>query len=124
VAEAGARGQMSNVFPAYRASVSLAIPIWDGGAAAAQAARAREEAASLDAKEREHRAFVKAERARARHDWAGAAERLRLAESLYALAAARSRDAEERYSLGEGKIESVLETGAVLSRAEREVVLA
>jgi outer membrane protein TolC len=124
IAEAGVRGQMSNVFPAYRALVSLAIPLWDGGVADAQAARAREEAASLDAKEREHRTFVKAERARARNDWAGSAERLRLAESLYALAAARSRDAEERYNLGEGKIESVLETGAVLSRAEREVVLA
>lgn len=124
IAEAGVRGQMENVFPAYRTSVSLAIPIWDGGAASAQAARAREEAAMLDAKEREYRTLVKTERLRARNDWIGAAERLRLAESLYALAAARARDAEERYTLGEGKIEAVLETGAGLSRAEREVVLA
>jgi outer membrane protein TolC len=123
-AEAGVRGQTTNVFPVYRALVSLVIPIWDGGAADAQAARAREEAASLDAKEREHRALVKSEHARAWNDWVGAAERLRLAESLYALAATRSRDAEERYSVGEGKIESVLETSAGLSRAEREVVLA
>jgi outer membrane protein TolC len=124
VAEAGVRGQLENVFPAYRMSVSLAIPLLDGGAAAAQTARAREEAAQLDAKEREYRTFVKAERTRARNDWVGAAERLRLAESLYALAAARARDAEERYNLGEGKIEAVLETGAGLSRAEREVILA
>jgi outer membrane protein TolC len=124
VAEAGVRGQEQNVFPAYRASVSLAIPIWDGGAASSQAARAREEAALLDAKEREHRTGVQAERARARSDWVGAAERLRLAESLYSLAAARARDAEDRYNLGEGRIEAVLETGAGLSRAEREVVLA
>jgi outer membrane protein TolC len=123
-AEAGVRGQTENVFPAYRAMVSLAIPIWDGGAAEAQAAHAREEAAVLDAKERELRSLVKAERARAWNDWVGAAERLRLAESLYALASARSRDAEERYNLGEGKIESVLEAGTAVSRAEREVVLA
>jgi outer membrane protein TolC len=124
IAEAGVRGQMQNVFPAYRAFVSLAVPLWDGGATAAQATRAREEAASLDAKEREYRTLVGAERARAWNDWVGSAERLRLAESLYALAAARSRDAEDRYNIGEGKIESVLETGAGLSRAEREVVLA
>jgi outer membrane protein TolC len=124
IAEAGVRGQEANVFPAYRASVSLAIPILDGGAASSQAARAREEAALLDAREREYRTDVQAERARARNDWARSAERLRLAESLYAVAAARARDAEDRYNLGEGKIEAVLETGAGLSRAEREVVLA
>jgi cobalt-zinc-cadmium efflux system outer membrane protein len=123
-AEAGVRGQSEHVFPMYRALVSLVIPLLDGGSSAAQAARARGEAASLDAKEREYRALVKSERARAWNDWVGAAERLRLAESLYALAATRSRDAEERYNVGDGKIESVLETGAGLARAEREVVLA
>jgi outer membrane protein TolC len=123
-ADAGARGQSLNVFPAYRAAVSLAVPLWDGGASAARASRSREEAALFDAKEREERATVNTERVRAWNDWAGAAERLRFAESLYATAAARARDAEQRYDLGEGKIETVLETGSGLTRAEREVVLA
>jgi len=121
---AGVRGQTDNVFPDYRAAISLAVPIWDGGAAAARAAKSREQARALEARADERRAAVNTERKRARADWVNGVERQKLAEALYASAASRKRDAEERYDLGEGTIEAVLEAGAALARAEREVILA
>jgi len=123
-ADAGVRGQDADVFPIYRAAVSLSVPFWDGGVAGARARASRSEAAALEADEREERAHFDAERRRAWNDYATARERLKIAGNLLELAAARARDAEDRYSLGNERIEIVLEASVAVSRAEREVLLA
>lgn len=123
-AEGGVRGQATDVFPMYRAFVSLSVPLWDGGAADSRATAARAEAAALQAEAREHRATLASAEKRAEIDLADAAERVRLAESLVSFATTRVRDAEARYEIGNEKIESVLEASAGLLRAERELILA
>lgn len=123
-AEAGIRGQTGDVFPAYRAFLSLSVPLWDGGVASARATAARAEAAAAEADVREHRAALTSSQKRARIDFSNAVERVRLAESLLVLAAARARDAEARYDIGNEKIEIVLEASVALLRAQRELLLA
>lgn len=123
-AEAGIRGQTTDVFPAYRAFLSLSVPLWDGGAGNARAASARAEAAALEAEVREQRAALTSAQKRARVDYDNAVERVRLSESLLVLAAARARDAEARYDIGNEKIEIVLEASVALLRAQRELLLA
>ena len=123
-AEAGVRGQLADVFPTYKAAIALTVPFWDGGASAARAARSRDEAAALNAEEREQRMSVRSEHDRAASDWARSVERVKLAESLYGTAVARARDVADRYSLGQDPLERLLEADAAVSRAEREVLLA
>jgi outer membrane protein TolC len=121
---AGVRGQGEQIFPDYRAGISLAVPLWDGGAGAAHAAESRQEAAAVDARAREQRAAIDVELLRAKSNWLSEGRRLTLAEALYAEAAARTRDAEQRYAVGESNLEIVLAAASNLSRAEREVILA
>jgi len=122
-AEAGIRGQLADVFPTYRAGIALSVPISDGGAAAARAARSRSEATALEARGREAENAARSERDRATSDWERSVERVRLAEALYATAVARARDTADRYSLGQDPLERLLEADAAVTRAEREVLL-
>ena len=87
-------------------------------------AESRQEAATVDAGAREQRTAIDVELLRAKSDWLNEGRRLGLAEALYAEAAARTRDAEERYGVGESNLEIVLAAASNLSRAEREVILA
>jgi outer membrane protein TolC len=122
-AEAGIRGQLADVFPTYRAGIALSLPISDGGASAARAARSRSEASALEAREREAESTARSERDRAASDWERSVERVRLAEALYATAVARARDTADRYSLGQDPLERLLDADAGVTRAEREVLL-
>ena len=123
-AEAGIRGQSDELFPAYRAAVTLVVPLWDGGAQSARAAAARAQADELSARGRELRDRQESARARAQSELASAALRIAAAERLRAAAATLASDAEERHRLGEGPVEPVLEARATLARAEHEVLLA
>ncbi|HVW27425.1 MAG TPA: TolC family protein [Polyangiaceae bacterium] len=123
-AEAGVRGQLADVFPTYRAAIALTVPIADGGAASARAARSRSEATAIEAREREASIALRSEHDVAANDWARGVERVRLAESLYAVAASRARDVADRYSLGQDPLERLLEADSAVTRAEREVLLA
>lgn len=123
-AEAGIRGQSEELFPAYRAGVTLVVPLWDGGAMSARAAAARAQAAELSARSRELRDKKRAVKSRAQSEVAGAAARLAAAERLRAAAAKLAGDAEERYRLGDGPVEQVLEARTQLARADHEVLLA
>lgn len=123
-AEAGVRGQTFDVFPAYRAFLSLSVPLWDGGATDARAAAARADAAALEAEAREERATLATTQKRARVDLDNAGERVRLAEYLLVIAGTRARDAEARYDIGNEKVEIVLEANVALLRAQRELLLA
>ena len=67
---------------------------------------------------------MRSEHDRAASDWKRSVERVRLAESLYAIAVARERDTADRYSLGQDPLERLLEADAAVTRAEREVLLA
>jgi outer membrane protein TolC len=124
VAEAGIRGQQADVFPLYRVSLYVSVPLLDGGVSNARTTAARAEAAVLDAELREERARVTTERDLALGDLSVATERSRIAERLVASAAVRVRDAEERYDLGTGRIEAVLDANGTLLHAERELLLA
>jgi outer membrane protein TolC len=122
--DAGVRGQDQHVFPYYQLGVNLAVPLWDGNVASTRAVISREEAAAVGAEVRERRAALLTEHERARKDGANANERLRIAEMLRTIAQDRARDARDRYDLGEGKLEPVLDAQAMEVSAEREVVLA
>jgi outer membrane protein len=123
-AEAGVRGQAAHVFPSFRIGVSLSVPIWDGGVSSARAASSRAAATAVEAEAREQRAAIATEYQRAKIDFENAAERVRLSEVLVSAARVRVRDAEERYGLGDGKLEPVLDAAAAVTRAEREALSA
>jgi outer membrane protein TolC len=123
-AEAGLHGQSVELFPEYRGSVTLVVPLWDGGATSARVAAARAHAAELSARGTEARQQRSAARARASLDLASAAATLAAAERLRDAAARVANAAEERYALGQGPVEPVLEARAALARAEHEVLVA
>jgi outer membrane protein TolC len=122
--DAGVRGQNERVFPHYQVGVTLSLPLWDGNASSTRADVSREEAAAVGAEVRERRAALRTDYERAKKDGSGAIERLRIAEALRTIALARAQDARDRYDLGDGKLEPVLDAQGDQLSAEREVVLA
>jgi outer membrane protein TolC len=123
-AEAGLRGQASNVFPAYRAGVTITVPLWDGGLGAAQARAAEAGASALHAAADASSRARHSERLVARSDGARAEEKLRLAERLKKLAEEELGQVGERYRLGDVDLRVVLDARAHLSRAEGQVLAA
>jgi outer membrane protein TolC len=122
--EAGLSGQGAQVFPMYRAVVSLTVPLLDGGATAARSDAARAVAAELAAEGREHRIALAADRSAADGELSAALATLAAAERLRAAAEGAAKDAADRYALGQGAVESVLEARATLAEAEHQVLLA
>ncbi|MBI2897604.1 MAG: TolC family protein [Deltaproteobacteria bacterium] len=123
-AEGGVHGVVDDFFPAYRATLSISVPLWDGGAGAASEAAASAEAAELAARAGELREARRGEELAARADQASAEERLAIARELVDVSQTRLRQAEERYDLGSGNIESIATARSALRRARSEVVLA
>lgn len=122
--QGGVQGQNNRFFPAYRAGISLSIPIWDGGVADARSDVARAEALELDGRAKEYRNAFDSEREQANMDFADASERLKLANTLLQNAAERVRAAEERQTMGEVTPDIVLQARSDLRHAEREVLSA
>ncbi|MCS6798253.1 MAG: TolC family protein [Myxococcota bacterium] len=122
--ELGLRGQMQHVFPAYRAELILSWPFADGGESAARAEEARaqaREAAAMARAASESRQFG---RERARVERAQAEERIAVATELVEAAEAVRREAEQRFELGAGRIEQLVEADAQLAAARLELLLA
>jgi outer membrane protein TolC len=114
----------SGLFPVFRIGVSVTVPLWDGGSAAANAGAARAQAAELAARSRELAHVGSTARRGAGADVAAARERLAIARELRALSETRIRDAEDRYELAGGRIEAIAEAYALRRRASTEIVLA
>lgn len=114
----------TRIFPLYGAGLTLNIPLWDGGLtkASAAAARARAEEARADLAEFElERSFAQSQ---AELDRDSALTRLKTAEELVEVCAARLKDAEDGYELGASSIDLIAQARALLRRAETEALMA
>jgi outer membrane protein TolC len=117
-------GTKNNVFPLYTAGLTLNIPLWDGGftRAGVDAARARADEAKADLEEFEQdRRFSQSQ---AELDADSALARLRTAQELVSVCAARLKDAEDGYELGASGIELIGQARGLLRRARTEELLA
>jgi outer membrane protein TolC len=117
-------GLKTNVFPLYTAGLTLNVPLWDGGytRASADAARARADEAKADLKEFEQeRDFTQSQ---AELDARAALTRLKTAEELVEVCAARLKDAEAGYELGASSIELIGQARSLLRRARTEELMA
>ncbi|HMJ15605.1 MAG TPA: TolC family protein, partial [Polyangiaceae bacterium] len=122
--EAGVRGQETKWFPAYQVGMSLTVPIWDGGSESARAELARAEAMELAHQSRQTEFALTARQTSLQRVYRSAAERVQLAEEVRLLALEELKNAEERYSLGRGTIESVLDARAAVTRADSDLLIA
>ena len=123
-AEAGVRGQSSEVFPAYRVAVTVTVPLWDGGTGSAHARAARAEAEALQAEAGASRKSRETEQRLARGDLQHAQEKLRLAARLRQLAQNELEQTNERYRLGAIDLRAILDVRERLSRAEAQELVA
>lgn len=114
----------TQIFPLYTAGLTLNVPLWDGGftRAGIDAARAHADEAKADLAEFENeRAFTQSQ---AELDASSALGRLRTAEELVSVCAARLKDAEDGYDLGASSIELIGQARSLLRRAQTEALLA
>jgi outer membrane protein len=123
-AELGVQGQDSQLFPAYRAAVSLSVPLFDGGAQSALAEQHRAEARGLEARREliEHK--LRAQQEGAKRALQAAAEELAMSLELLATAEALLSEAEDHYKAGSDTLERVLSAQRSLLQARREVLAA
>ncbi|MET0340876.1 MAG: TolC family protein [Polyangiales bacterium] len=111
-------------FPTYLAGLSLAVPLWDGGAsnASSEAADARADEVRIRL---EHAEVTRAqELARARLDVVHAERRADTAQQLLEICKTRLADVEAGYEMGAMQFEQVVQARALLRRAETELVMA
>ncbi len=123
-AELGIQGQDDEIFPMYRAGIALSVPIWDGGAQAAQADLHRAEARGLDARRELALRTLRAQRAAANTQWQAAGAELQLSLQLLATAETLLSQAEEHYRSGSDTLERVLSAQRSLVQARGEVLSA
>jgi outer membrane protein TolC len=123
-AEIGAKGQQDELFPAYRISLSITAPIWDGGEQSARAAMARADANEINARlaqaERAERQQLDVARARL----ISADDELKVALQMLASAKLLLDQAEGRYQLGSAGVEPVIQAQHTLAAAELDVLQA
>jgi multidrug efflux system outer membrane protein len=123
-AEVGIRGQASELFPVYRVSLGLTVPLWDGGEQAARAAMAHADADELSARLSEAKR-AESEQLKLSHLQIDQSEQeLKLALQVQTSAQTLLEQAVERYQLGGGGIEPVLDAQHTLADAELEVLQA
>jgi outer membrane protein TolC len=123
-AEVGLSGQQAEVFPVYRAALSLSIPIFDGGALSAQADQHRAEARALGAQREIAEAKLRAHHMAAHSALRAASADLAMTEQLLQTAQALVAEAEEHYRAGSDTLERVLSAQRSLVQARREVLTA
>jgi outer membrane protein TolC len=122
--EAGVRGQESVVFPAYRVGLALAMPLWNGRVAQAQARASAAEAERLRAEARSTEQTAHANRVAAAADWRKAHQQVARAEDLRQLARQMVSEAEQRYQLGAADLAVIGEARAQLLSAELRLLAA
>lgn len=121
-AELGVRGQETDLFPAYRVSLGLTVPIWDGGEQSARAAMARADAEELSARLAQTRRAESDQQRLARTQAEQSEQALKLALQVQSSAQTLLDQAVERYQLGSGGIEPVLDAQHTLADAELDVL--
>jgi outer membrane protein len=121
-AEIGVQGQDERVFPAYRAGLSLSIPLFDGGAQSALADQHRAEARGLEARRQRLQSQLAARRHAAESELRSAAEELSMSLGLLATAETLLSEAEDHYRSGSDTLERVLSAQRSLVQARREVL--
>jgi outer membrane protein TolC len=122
--DAGIRGANDTLLPNFHIGAAFSMPLWDGGAESGRARAANAQADEAMARSRELEAALAQQRALAQSDLQSAAERLRIAEQLFALAEQQLRGAEEKYQTGVGTLDPVLEAESEMWRAGQEVLSA
>jgi outer membrane protein len=122
--QVGVRAQQTSVFPAYEAGVQMAVPLWDGGAEAAQAAAARAQAEAYGARAAAARAQIERAEAASREAFLRAENEIELATTLVNAAESRLRLAEDRYEQGAGSLEAIADARGSLLDARTELVQA
>jgi outer membrane protein TolC len=123
-AEVGVRGQSASVFPLYRISIGLTVPLWDGGEQAARAAMMRADADELEARLKQAERAQKDQLKLSNAQTDQAEQELKLALLVQGSAQTLLDQAVERYQLGGGGIEPVLDAQHTLADAELEVLQA
>jgi hypothetical protein len=121
-AELGVQGQDFEVFPAYRAGISLAIPLYDGGALSAQADQHRAEARGLEARRARLAQQIETQRRAAENALRSAGEELTMSLALLTTAETLLSEAEDHYRSGSDTLERVLSAQRSLVQARREVL--
>jgi outer membrane protein TolC len=122
--EFGLSGQDSELFPAYRAALSLSVPIYDGGAQSALAEQHRAEARGLDARRQKVELALQAQQTAAENAIRATGEELALTLELLATAETLLSEAEDHYPSGSDTLERVLSAQRSLVQARREVLSA
>jgi len=117
LAQTGFAGINERVFPMYRLGLELAVPLGDGGRAAAMARAASAQADELDARARDARSAKDNDREHALLDRKHAEEQLEIADSLVSISEKRVEQAQASYELGASDLESVAEVRAALRDA-------
>jgi outer membrane protein len=120
--EVGVQGQDTQVFPSYRAGLSLTIPLYDGGVQSALADQYRAEALGLEARRQLLDKQLTAQRRAAEHALSSAGEELTMSLALLGTAEALLAEAEEHYRAGSDTLERVLSAQRSLVQARREVL--
>jgi outer membrane protein TolC len=123
-AEGGVRGQEGYLFPNYQLGASLTMPLWDGGSENARAEMSRAEARAFELQARQADYAARAQNTGLKRRFYNAAERVKVAEEVRMLAETELRNAEDRYSLGQGSIEAVLDARGYLTSADSDLLLA
>jgi outer membrane protein len=124
LAEVGIQGQDENVFPMYRAGLSLTVPLWDGGVSNARAAVHQAEARGLEAHQHAAERALDVQQRASLERWRAALEDLRLSQELLATSETVLSEAEDHYRSGSDTLERVLTAQRSLVQARREVLTA
>ena len=123
-AQAGVQGNMGNVFPLYRVGLSISVPLWDGGAEAANRGQAQARVAQLAAAATQHERAREQKKQRGALIKAQAERRIVLSQQLVQLCSTRLSQLEEAYPLGAASFTDLVAAKSALSRAQTELVLA
>ena len=123
-AELGLNGQDTELFPVYRAALSLSFPIFDGGALAAQAEQHRAEARGLGARRELAEDKLRAHQSAALGALRSTDDELGMTLELLRVAETLVSEAEDHYRSGSDTLERVLSAQRSLVQARREVLTA
>jgi outer membrane protein TolC len=121
-AEVGISGVDTEVFPAYRAGLSVSVPLFDGGASSASADQYRAQAHGLDARRARLAKEIAAARRAAETALTSASEELGMSLELLATAETLLSEAEDHYRSGSDTLERVLSAQRSLVQARGEVL--
>jgi outer membrane protein len=121
-ADLGVQGQDDEVFPAYRAAISISVPLFDGGAQSALAAQFRADARGLEARRQLVAEQLRVQQLSAQRALSAAAEDLGMSMELLTTAETLLSEAEEHYRSGSDTLERVLSAQRSLLQARREVL--